>query len=248
MKKLAALFLFISTIGNAQYLVPQGYDVEIDNYQSFISIDSVDYSLEFISSDNGLVTFWLNIENRSNHSVSLSEPTAKYHSSNGGYDPANEEHFKNAMNSKDVRNFYQKKINEAKTAKVLSTIFSVALIVADISADANDSHKFEWTRSDQRNLVSRKAFTGIGLGVSDVVNQSSHLRMINAKNELQYLPNEVFDKNIILPGETHSGKLVFRKIDLNNYNRIKITSNDATLNFDFRKANKKETKYLKSLN
>ncbi len=247
MKNLSFLLLFICSVSSAQYLVPKDYNLELDNYQSFISVGGVDYSMEFITSDNGLVSFWFHIENAGDNQVVLAKPVAKRLASDQFADVTADNETADALNSRDVKKYYEKKIRDAKTAKVISTIFSVALIVADVAADADDSQKFEWTKSDERNYVTRKAFTGLGLGVSDVVNHASHERMWNAKNELQYLPLELFDQTNIKPGESYGGKIVFREPFLKDYYRVKVVANGATLNFDFRKANRKERKFLRKL-
>ena len=57
------LMIAVLTSCTAQY-VPLDYDTSLNNNQTFIEVDGVAYTMEFVSSNDDLVTFWLHIDNQ----------------------------------------------------------------------------------------------------------------------------------------------------------------------------------------
>ena len=57
-----SLMIAVLTGCTAQY-VPLDFDPSLNNTVAYIEVDSVNYSLEFLSAYNNHITFWLQVEN-----------------------------------------------------------------------------------------------------------------------------------------------------------------------------------------
>ena len=238
------LMIAVLTSCTAQY-VPLDYDTTLNNNQTFIEVDGVAYTMEFVSSNDDLVTFWLHIDNQSEDTVYLGDKATMAYSSPDFEAENTNIVAEGALGPDDVEFFYREKVRNANTMAVAAVIFGAALIVADAAADNRDSKKEYWSKKDERRYQSRNALTDFGVFTADMLVSSAGEQKYTAKEELRYLPGELFRKKSISPGFSHDGKLVFKNNVLYKYYRVKLLANGYTLNFDFRKAKSEEKQVLR---
>lgn len=203
--------------------------------------------MECLNISGDFITFWLNIENHGQDTVFLSKLPLINYTSDGFFTTDDPIYPVKAMGTNDIEVFYQDKIKAAQGMAIVALVFGAALIVADVASDSRDSQKESWDASDQERLIRRKALTEVGLATTEVMSQAVRTSESNARQELLYLPSELFIKTRILPEESYSGKVVFRKGLLHSFNRVQLKADSKTLNFDFRKAKAKERAFLRDL-
>ena len=244
MKNSLYLLALLLCVSCSPLLVPVDFQPELRNTQSYIEIDSVTYSMEFVQSNSDLVTFWLSIENQSRDTVHLDKQRFMSYNSSSYFEPGSEITTTAAMTERDIEFFYEEKVKDAQAAAIATLFLGAVLVAVDVSADIRDSRKESWTSSDENSYQSRKAITDAALFTTDLVHSSARNAKISSREELRYLPSEMFYKSTIAPGQSHSGKLIFRKGELLKYYRVNLSANDLLLHFDFRKAKEREKTLL----
>ncbi|WP_421874615.1 hypothetical protein [Marinoscillum sp.] len=246
MKPLFYSLVLLSCAACNSQLVPLDFQPELDNTQSFIEVGDVSYTMEFVKATDQLVTFWMHIDNQSEDTVFLNDRRLMSYTSPTHFEPDSEIIAEGVLSEKDIEYFYQEKVRNARTLAVASVIFGAVLVVADASADIRDHNKETWTRKDERKYQTRNAVTDLGLFASDVAFASAQDSKLSAKEELRYLPSEMFLLQAIPPGESHSGKLLFRNEVIMKYYQIHVEANGLSLRFDFRRANGQEKAALRN--
>lgn len=249
MKLLPLALLACLSSGCTRYFVPIDYDTTLNNYQSFIELDSVNYSMEFHNIANGLVTFWLEVDNQSQQDVLVLSDSIFSTTGSNRFDVTNNHptFFTKSMSELDIDHFYKEKIKAAESAALAALIFGTVLIVADAASDIQDANQESWDHNDEARYLRRKSMTSAGLITTEIIGDAAEHHRSKAKDELRYLPGELFIRKRIAPGSRYTGKVVFGKQVLNKYYRIRINADQQLLNFDFRKAKAHEVFFLDEL-
>ncbi|HCX23394.1 MAG: hypothetical protein CMB80_06805 [Flammeovirgaceae bacterium] len=238
-----SLMIAVLTGCTAQY-VPLDFDPSLNNTVAYIEVDSVNYSLEFLSAYNNHITFWLQVENNSPNPVSFVEDNvvSYTHIDSISSDMAMQGNW--AQSPGDIRRFYREKEKTAQGLAAFALILGAAVVVADVAGDIKDSNKETWTWEDEKKYQNRNALTEASLVTANIVVDAALESGDKARVESHYLPDELFLWNEMDPGAIREGKVVFKRGALGKFYRIHMNSNDKKLNFDFRKATESEKQAL----
>lgn len=234
-----------------QRLVPYDYSTDLNNHQASVELDDLTITLVNLDIENDHYVFGLEVQNNGTEPVQIDQAKilkfAHYLSYEEVNKPKNYEEIVPVMEPEEVNQLFESKYKNANTTGVLLFILGAAITTYDIVQDAKDNAKESWTRADQRKSINRDIFTGAGLLATDVLTEVAYNNADKADAELIYLPDELFDKNTLAPGEQYYGKILFKKTEtLQVYHRITWQMKDLNLLFDFRMANMKERRFLKN--
>ena len=243
-------FAFICSCA-PQRLVPYDFSLEKNNHQTSIELDDLTISLVNLDIKNDYYVFGLEVQNKSTSSIQIDPDRilklAHYLSYEEVNKPKRHQEIVPIMAPEEVNQLFEVKQKNANTSGVLLFILGAAISTFDAVLDAKDYSKESWSNSDQRKSVNRDVFTGAGLLATDVLSEVAYNNADKAGTELIYLPDELFDKNVIAPGEQYYGKILFKKTEAAQvYHRIMWQMRDLNLLFDFRAANMKERRFLKN--
>lgn len=251
MTRFAALLLLISSSASAQYLVPLDYEMARHNNQSYIELDSVTYTLENLAVESDYLVFSLEVINQSSQPVLVqSSKMITFMSYTPISDSAMTQHVlaRSAMTPSQIERLFKNKVQQAEALSVLLAVAGVALVVNDAVKDTKDYSDESWTPSKATRSAARDVATVTGLVATDILSEVAYRQKRTAREELHYLPNELFVKEWIEPGERYFGKVLFRKEATFEYYRIILPSPDGLqFNFDFRKATGTERKFIRSV-
>lgn len=249
MRPLLLLLPLLSLSCIPDRLVPYDYSIEKDNYQAFIEADSVTLSLECLSIEGDYYVFGMEIQNNSSQAISIDlkqlRKYAYYDSYREAHDYKQDQEVTIAMTPKQVTQMFRRKEREAKAAAVFLFIVGAAITSYDAIKDEKDSRKENWTKKDEKKSIKRDMAISAGLVTTDVLTNVAFAGQTIAREELKYLPRELFDSEIISPKQSYFGKIFFSKQgEIQRHHRINCLINNERWSFDFRKANYKEREYL----
>lgn len=231
-------------------LVPYDFTTELNNLQAFVEIDDVTITLENLEIQNDHYVFALGIQNNGTAPV-LIDPQKILKFANSlsyqeGSTKTKSQEVVPVMPPEQINQLFEAKHKDAKTTGVLLFILGAAISTYDAVQDAKDNSKEYWTREDQRKSANRDVVTGASLLASGIFSEIAYSNAEKADTELIYLPDELFNKNVIAPGEEYYGKILFKKIDIPQvYHRVTWLIQNNNLLFDFRMATGKEKQFLK---
>lgn len=251
MKKALSLILIAFIVGCApSRLVPYDYTIEQNNLQTFIELDEATITIENLQVKNDHFVFGIGIRNKRETPMLIDSDRilkfANYVSYQEGDIQRHSQEVAQVLSPQQTLELFENKRKDAKTAGFLLFLMGAAITTFDVIQDAKDNSKDSWTRSDQRRSVNRDIVTGVSLLASDVLSEATLRDEENAEIELNYLPEELFDRKVIDPGEEYYGKIFFKKSDqLHKYHRISWPIQSISLFFDFRLATRKERKFLR---
>ena len=144
------------------------------------------------------------------------------------------------MTPEQVNKFFKAKQQGAEAAAFMFFLIGAAISTIDAANDQNDNSKDRENDSNTGNIVAAGAFIASDI-LTDVSLQASEA----AQTELRYLPAELFDREIIYPGESYYGKILFKRVnEMKDFHRITVPVEGNRLHFDFRKATRKEREFL----
>lgn len=250
-KPLLLLLLVITSSCLPGKLVPYDFTPEQNNIRTYIELGDIKVSLENIEIQNDYYVFEVGIQNNSTSPLSLetarllkfADPIAY---PDGESQKRSQEVVK-IMPPDEILEVFETKEENAKAAGFLLFLLGAAISSFDIIQDAKDNSKSDWTRQDARKSVNRDVFTGVSLLANDVLSEVSVNKAEKAAIELTYLPDELFNKEVIAPGEEYYGKIFFEKREERYpYHRIVWPMKDYDLLFDFRMSTRKENRFLKT--
>lgn len=232
--------------------VPYDYTSEQNNLQAYIDLEGVIITLENLEIQDDHYVFGMGIENNSATSMLIDTDKilkfAHYLSYQESEAQKSPQEIVPVMSPEQTIQLFKSKEKDSRTAEVLLFILGAAISTYDAVQDAKDYSKENWTRNDERNSVTRDIVAGASLLASDVLSEVNYRKGEKAGLEVQYLPNELFDKKVIAPGEEYYGKIFFKKSEaLHGYHRISWPLQEISLFFDFRLASRKERKFLKEV-
>ncbi|MFK7952497.1 MAG: hypothetical protein AB8B73_06595 [Ekhidna sp.] len=150
-----------------------------------------------------------------------------------------------SMSAIQINQFFESKRRKAKAAGVFLFLLGAAISSYDGIRDDQDNSKKYWNKRDESKSMLREVVSSTSIISTNLFADASFAAEEKAELELRHLPKELFNKEIIYPGENYYGKVLFRKIELTQeYHRIIYPFEDGNLSFDFRRANSKERKFL----
>ncbi len=217
--RIACFLVVLFMLGSCQQrLVPGWYDVRKDTTPvAEISEDDVTVRLENLEVNSKFMVFDLELVNNSYAPISFDTEKITGFSSLGKFKEVsgsqpwtvdNSMVFSHlALSHKDVNDLYERKIRNKNTLNVLMAVAAVGLIVYDIAADADDYSSSEWTANDARKSATRDAVTAGTLVALDVVGGLNEASTYKTLEDLEYLPDEIFNTNVIPAGESYRGKI-----------------------------------------
>lgn len=243
---LAPLFL-ISCVPN--YLVPYDYSIAQNNIEAYIELDSITIAVKSLKVKSDYYVFGVDIQNHSPFPVFIDHQKMRKHASNLSYRDSTisilYQETNAVMSPTQINRMFKTKANEAQAAG-----FALFLLGAAISAyteieDEKDAKKEKWTEKDEKKALTRELVSAVSLATVDVLSEVANTSKERALTELRYLPDELFDREIIYPNESYYGKVFFRKPGIvHKYQRVVIPMEGDSFQFDFRKATGEEKRHL----
>ncbi|MFY0591944.1 hypothetical protein [Roseivirga sp.] len=231
-------------------LVPYDYDAKENNLEAYIDLDEATITLANLEIQNDHYVFGLGIQNNSSSPLLIdTEKILKYahhesYQEGEMHKPLQE--IVPAMLPKQTIELFESKERNSNNAGVLFFLLGAAITTVDAVLDAKDNSKRSWSREDQRRSSSRDLTAGISLLTTGVLSEVAYNKADKAAAEQVYLPEELFDKKIIAPGEKYYGKIFFQKVQAaHEFHRITLPVEGTNLIFDFRMANNSEKRAIK---
>ena len=250
MKTLLALLLPCVLIGCIpNRLVPHDYSIEKDNLETFIEVDSITVSLINLEIQNDHYIFGLGIKNNADYPIFVDLKKIRKQARNLSFRETESNDYlretTTAMSPEQVTQFFAKKRANAQAAAAFLFLVGAAISTYDAIKDVSDNSKDYWTAEDEQKAATRDLVTSSTLLAADILTDVAIESGEKANEELRYLPAELFDKEIIYPGEEYYGKVFFKKvIEVHKHHRISFPMEGNNLHFDFRKATPKEKQFL----
>lgn len=239
--------VFISCLPNR--LVPYDFSIEKNNIEAYIELDSITIAIANLKVERDHFVFGMSIENNSDQSIFVDLKKIKKYANQVSYKSAYQQlsfqEVTTAMTPRQVNQFFKAKKNSADGAAFLLLLVGAAITTYDMVQDHKDSKKDTWTRSDQKQSATRDLVTTTALIATEALSEAAAQSSVDAETELQYLPKELFNREVIYPGEHYYGKILFKKVGTSkDYHRITIPHEGKRFHFDFRKATPKEKQFL----
>lgn len=249
---LSLILLIIVASCAPSRLVPYDYTVEQNNLQTYIELEDATISVENLEVQNDHYVFGVGIQNNGKTPMLIDADRILKFANYVSYQEENvqrkSQEIETVLSPDQALNLFETKRRDGKSSAFLLFLMGTALGTLDAVLDARDNSKESWTRSDQRKSVTRDIVTGVGLLATEALSEGAYQDAERAEIELEYLPEELFNKRVIAPGEEYYGKIFFNKSEeLHGYHRISWPLQEISLFFDFRLATRKEQKFLKEV-
>jgi len=249
MKKLAILFPFLLVSCIPNRLVPYDFTTERNNIEAYVDFDSVSIALTNLEVKGDHYVFGMEIQNKGDYPLFINtEKIRKYAHHTSYLEDRQKKDLQEvvpAMSPAQVNQFFERKKKDVQTAAALLFFVGAAISIYDAVEGKKDNQKKVWTEKDERKSITRDIITSTALLTTEVITETAFVSEEKADIELKYLPNELFTKDVIYPGETYDGKILFRKMgELQKFHRIIFPIGNDDLLFDFRKATPAEKRFL----
>jgi len=248
--KIPLLLLTVSLVSCLpNRLVPYDYAIAKNNLEASVEFDSVTVSLTNLEVKNDHYVFGLEIQNNGALPVFLSTDNlvkyAHYQSYREEKGHKSLQEVATAMSPTKINQFFEQKKKDAQAAATLLVLLGAAASIYDAVQDVKDNSKEDWTKKDEKRSMTRDLATSATLFTTDILTEAAIVSQEKATTELRYLPDELFLKDVIYSGDTHYGKILFRRYgELHRHHRIIFSIWDRDLLFDFRNATSTEKQYL----
>lgn len=244
------LIVFVCSCAPSR-LVPYDYNIKQNNLQTFIELDDATISVENLEVQNDHYVFGVGIRNNGKTPMLIDADRilkfANYVSHQGDNGQRKSQEIEPILSPQQALELFETKRKDGRSAGFLLFLMGAAIGTLDAVLDARDNSKESWTRTDQRRSVTRDIVSGVGILTTEVLSEAAHQDADRAEIELNYLPEELFNRKVIAPGEEYYGKIFFKKSEeLHGYHRISWPLQEISLFFDFRLATRKERKFLKT--
>ncbi len=229
-------------------LVPTNYKADVKNVNAVIDDGDVQYRLENLEVTSTHMTFSLEVTNDSENALDINVRDARLYGSTKPfskiYSKEEEVAYTNrswAMSPQLVNKYYEEKIKAKDAAMAFLAIVGVGLIVNDIVQDSAPIT----SEDDLDRAIARDGLTALGLLAVDAAGTAVDVSKYQDVEELDYLPEELFVKKQIEPGERYHGKVMFKKSEYFRYYRMILPVKGVHLIFDFRRAKGEENRALR---
>jgi hypothetical protein len=247
------VFIFAMACGP---LVPLSYEREIPTSPRWQTIKTEEATvfLEYITKENLYYIFDLEIINHSPSEIFLAPQFISFYASpklfKPLYDSTDNVHDISRPNSaltmkrqfanspEMTQKIYHEKLKTRAAGAVLFALIGVAAAIYDADKDAEDSKKESWSKKDDRKAFARDLLVDAALISSEISKEA----FLQAKEDRQYIPYELFPACTIKPGQSVRGKIFIPIESSYRYSRIVVPLTDADYIFDFKRQGVKTTR------
>jgi hypothetical protein len=238
-------------------LVPGWFNSKVDSKKhNWLDYEGVVIVAENIEVNDRQIVFDVEVKNETDHRLRFNPEEAYYIAKNSpfsldyqnGYSSKSELNLKRnyALSEKEVARYFENKVKSQKRTNLITGILSAGLIVFDV-AMASKGMPVEASSKFFNQEAIRSMVTVGGLAAMDVVREQSAISAMQASEDLHFLPGEILEEGIIMPGQSFRGK-VFFPVTRNDFIRMILTIESNEFVLDFRWANGKEQRKLRKLN
>lgn len=130
-----------------------------------------------------------------------------------------------------TRKLYREKVQTRAAGAVLFALIGVAVVIYDAEKDEDDSKKESWSKKDEKKSFARDLLVDAALITSEISKEA----FLQAKEDRQYIPYELFPECKIKPGESVRGKIFIPMESSYRYSRIVVPLVDTDYVFDFKR-------------
>jgi hypothetical protein len=246
--------ILVCTSCSSQILVPSWFDHKTEaKKHNWLDYEGIIVIAENLDVTDRHFVFDVEIKNETDYRIRFNPETIYYMGSNAPYPSESQEEVRldfetklkkyHALSEEEVVRHLEQRIKREKRTHLITGILSAGLIAFDaaMSAEAMNS---EVTSKLISQEAIRSAFTFGGLAAMDVVRGQSAMTAAAAREDLYFLPEELLEESVILPGETYRGKVFFPACH-DRFIRmlVPVETNDFAL--DFRWADNRELRKLR---
>ena len=212
-------FVFVSCL--PKLLVPHDFSIEQNNDEAYVEVDSISVSLVNLEVKSDHYVFGMEVQNHSDQPIFIDLEKIRKYAHHLSYREEEAKTFQEitiAMTPDKVKKFFEKKRKDSEAAAVFLFLVGAAITTYDAVKDHQDNRKEHWTEEDSKKSARREIATATTLLATDILTDAALQTKEVANTELRYLPTELFDREVIYPGESYSGKVLFRRIaEVKNY-------------------------------
>ena len=234
-------------------MVPGWFDSEVNSKKhNWLDYKGIVIIAENIEVNDRQIVFDVEVKNETDHRLRFDPENAFYLASDDpfpldyqdGYRTEVESKLKKhyAFSEKEVARYYENKVKSQKRANLITGIISAGLLVFD-AAMASKGVSSEASSKFFNQEAIRSMVTVGGLAAMDIVREQSAVTAMQASENLHFLPGEILEDGVIMPGQIFRGK-VFFPITRNDYIRVIIPVESKEFVLDFRWATVKEQRKL----
>ncbi len=238
---------------SSQIMVPGWFDSKVDNKKhNWLDYQGIVIVAENIEVNDRQIVFDVEVKNETDHRLRFNPEEAYYLASDNpfplnyqdGYNSELESSLKKhfAFSEKEVARYYENKVKSQKRANVITGILSAGLLVFD-AAMASKGVPVEASSKFFNQEAIRSMVTVGGLAAMDIVREQSVITAMQASEDLHFLPGEILEEGVIMPGQIFRGK-VFFPITNDDFIRMIIPVESKEFVLDFRWATIKEQRKL----
>jgi len=242
---------------SSHILVPGWFDSKVNSKKhNWLDYQGIIIVAENIEVNDRQIVFDVEVKNETDHRLRYNPEEAYYLTSNSpfpldyqdGYSSEYKSDLKKhyAFTEKEVARYYENKVKSQKRTNLITGIISAGLLVFD-AAMASRGVPVEASSKFFNQEAIRSMVTVGGLAAMDVVREQSAITAMQAGEDLHFLPGEILEEGVIMPGQTFRGK-VFFPITRDDYIRMIMTVESSEFVLDFRWADVKEQRKLRKAN
>jgi len=234
-------------------MVPGWFDSNVNSKKhNWLDYQGIVIVAENIEVNDRQIVFDLEVKNETDHRLRFNPEEAYYLASNApfplDYRDGNisevesklKKHY--AFSEKEVARYYENKVKSQKRANLITGIISAGLLVFD-AAMASNGMSVESSSKFFNQETIRSMVTIGGLAAMDVVREQSAITAMQASEDLHFLPGEILEEGVVMPGQVFRGK-VFFPITRDDFVRMIVPVESREFVLDFRWATKKEQRKL----
>jgi hypothetical protein len=234
-------------------MVPGWFDSNVNSKKhNWLDYQGIVIVAENIEVNDRQIVFDVEVKNETDHRLRFDPVEAYYLASNTPFpldyrdgnisevESGLKKHY--ALSEKEVARYYEKKVKSQKRANLITGIISAGLLVFD-AAMASKGVPVEASSKFFNQETIRSMVTIGGLAAMDVVREQSAITAMQASEDLHFLPGEILEEGVIMPGQVFRGK-VFFPITNDDFIRMILTVESREFVLDFRWATIKEQRKL----
>ena len=230
-------------------LVPHDFTITQNNDEAFVDMDSFSIALRNLSIENDHFVFGMEVHNKSSKPIFIHPKNIRKYAHHRSYQENEEyKYFQEvlfALSPEQVHAFFEAKRKSAQAAAAFLFLLGAAITTYDMIKDEKDNRKENWTEKDEKKAATRDFVTTTSLLATDLLSEAAFASEENAEVELSYLPQELFDREVIYAGEKYQGKILFKRFsEIQSFHRVTCPLEGQQFHFDFRKATIRERRFL----
>jgi hypothetical protein len=234
-------------------MVPGWFDAEVNSKKhNWLDYHGIVVVAENIEVNDRQIVFDVEVKNETDHRLRFNPEEAFYLASDDpfplnyqdGYNSELESSLKKhyAFSEKEVARYYENKVKSQKRANLITGIISAGLLVFD-AAMASKGVPVEASSKFFNQETIRSMVTIGGLAAMDIVREQSAITAMQASEDLHFLPGEILEEGVIMPGQVYRGKVYFPITRKDNI-RVILSVESREFLLDFRWATQKEVRKL----